>query len=489
MKKGRTNYYPHHLELQITQIYRSFLWIRFNHLEKNWQKPKFIPLTQKEKELAYRVLSKSFEQINKYSQRNIFSYFEKLTKEQQKSLVERFQFTELKARNDSLRMDATDPSYSFNDIFREGMNEDYINATIGNNVSLIDIAYKEHYDKIQTVIKEGLQEGLSTDKIAEKISAATGVSKSKADFWAQDQTSKFYGDVQRFNQTSAGYDGFIWRSVRDARVRLTHQELEGKFFLWTKGTGIPGREYPGRDYRCRCFAEPAFSDEWNISTEGRYKFAAERQRTTISLQTGHPLKNTIDKIVMDNILKNPIISQNLKLIKENAIRYGLTLEEAAIIYSYTTPDYYLIINRANRGEIEIDAFISEYTRALNSALDKLPNYKGEVYKGMDANFPDSELASIYKAFTFDQPYEVKGFYSTSKEYDIGKLKWKGNKTLKAFFTIKSKSGKYIQGLNWTNPENNIQLEEVLFKHPSKFKVKDFKLDNSSGIAYIFLEEI
>lgn len=163
----------------------------------------------------------------------------------------------------NLRMDSADPPISINDIFRNGINDDYINAVTQTNVELINVAYKEHYAKIQELVIKGAREGISSKLIGKEISDLTGVSKSKAEFWDQDQSSKFFGEVTRFNQTSAGYDGFIWRSVRDSRVRLTHQELEGKFFLWSKGTGISGREFPGRDYRCRCFAEPAFKDEQN----------------------------------------------------------------------------------------------------------------------------------------------------------------------------------------------------------------------------------
>lgn len=190
---------------------------------------------------------------------------------------------------------------------------------------------------------------------------------------------------------------------------------------------------------------------------------------------------------MDTIFKNPTVSQNIDFIKANAVKYGLSVEESALIYSYTTPDYYLIINRANRGEIEMDTLISEYTRALNSALDKLPNYNETVYKGMDIKFPDSELKTILQALILDDLYEVKGFYSTSKNLNIADLRWKG-KEVKVIFTIKSKTGKDIEKLAWINPITKENLEEVLFKHPSKYKVKKYTLDKSTKIYNILLEE-
>jgi len=437
--------------------------------------------------LLYNALRLAFSQIAAYSRKLTFQFIQKLPKQRQIDLKNRFVVVET-GRDRSLRMDAADPPISINDIFRNGINDDYINAVTQTNVELINIAYKEHYAKIQELVIKGAREGISSKLIGKEISDLTGVSKSKAEFWAQDQSSKFFGEVTRFNQTSAGYDGFIWRTVRDSRVRPVHQDLEGKFFTWKDGSNVAHAQYPGRDYRCRCFAEPAFKDEQNPSIEGRYKFAAERQRTEISLQTGYPLSNTIDKIVMDNIFKNPTVIENLDFIKANAVKYGLSVEESAIIYSYTIPDYYWIINLKNREQLVIDSFIEEYTRALNIALDKFPNYQGIVYKGIGINFPDSELEKIFQSWILKQPYEIKGFNSTSTDIKIADLSWRGE-NVKAIFIIKSKTGRYIENLSGREPANLVSLEEVLFNHPSKYEVIDYMIDKDTKIRKIYLEEL
>ncbi|MCB1144717.1 MAG: minor capsid protein [Leptospiraceae bacterium] len=180
-----------------------------------------------------------------------------------------------------------------------GLNDDYLKSTVENNVGLIGKAYEEHYQTIKEVIEDGIKTGKTTDEIAKILSEKTGISKRKAEFWAQDQTSKYYGEVTKFNQTSAGFDGFIWRSVRDARVRETHREQEGKFFLWSKVTEISGMEFPGKDYRCRCFAEPEFKEDWNPSVEAhtrlKHKHKESRSLSKLGLGRRQMIPNHLGK--------------------------------------------------------------------------------------------------------------------------------------------------------------------------------------------------
>lgn len=307
----RKNFYPHSLELQNIVVYRKVLFPIFGSIEKGFQDTespdsysKSIPSRIIIGRSIYEMLVKNFTFLDKWSKKQIVEFINRLPEKKKTAVLERiktvstglrpemiFRFKEIRtdSEDSGLRMDAivTEEPILVNDIFRAGINEDYIKAIAENNINLINVAYKEHYEAIQSAVLKGIQSGQTSKDIAKEISAITGVSKSKAEFWAQDQTSKFFGDIQKFNQVSSGFDGFIWRSVRDSRVRQTHQELEGKFFTWKDGTKIPGREYPGRDYRCRCFAEPAFSDEYSPAIETKYKAQAERQRLEITLQTGY----------------------------------------------------------------------------------------------------------------------------------------------------------------------------------------------------------
>ena len=45
---------------------------------------------------------------------------------------------------------------------------------------------------------------------------------------------------------------YIWRTVRDGKVRGAHAVREGKLFSWTNP---PPGGHPAEDYNCRCWAE------------------------------------------------------------------------------------------------------------------------------------------------------------------------------------------------------------------------------------------
>lgn len=55
---------------------------------------------------------------------------------------------------------------------------------------------------------------------------------------------------------------YIWKTVKDNRVRGDHAAREGKIFLWNKP---PDGGHPAQDYNCRCWAEPVSQQEyWKI---------------------------------------------------------------------------------------------------------------------------------------------------------------------------------------------------------------------------------
>ncbi|MCS7092803.1 MAG: hypothetical protein NZM26_05675, partial [Patescibacteria group bacterium] len=61
----------------------------------------------------------------------------------------------------------------------------------------------------------------------------------------------------------------------------THIAFEGKFFDYEKGTGEPNRSFPGQDYRCRCYAKPAFPED----VDPHYSRKAEQERDKLKQQT------------------------------------------------------------------------------------------------------------------------------------------------------------------------------------------------------------
>ncbi len=112
---------------------------------------------------------------------------------------------------------------------------------------------------------------------------------------------------------------------------------------------------------------------------------------------------------------------------------------------------------------------------MNSALDKLESYKGNVYRGADLSL---EVINKYKkAAETGEPYTENYYLSTSKDRE-------GVFDRNTMYQIKSKNGKQIEELSLFSEE-----KEVLFKEGTKFKINSVYFDEEMNKNVIEMEEI
>ncbi|UOG61441.1 phage minor head protein [Leptospira noguchii] len=144
---------------------------------------------------------------------------------------------------------------------------DRVNKMIKEQSSLASNAFRDHFDRVQKIVTEGLAKGLKYQDIASQIQNATGISERRAEFWAKDQTGKFFSQQSRLRQTKAGFPGYFWRTQKDSRVRDSHFNVADKFYTWdspplvNRKGGLAAHLEPGDDYRCRCWAEPSWGPQ------------------------------------------------------------------------------------------------------------------------------------------------------------------------------------------------------------------------------------
>lgn len=149
-----------------------------------------------------------------------------------------------------------------------------LDALVKTNVELIKTTSREVFPKIESIVKQGVQQGFSNKMTARLLRKELAIGERRAKFWARDQTAKAVSGFNKDRQMNAGIPGFIWRHQKDNLVRGNpgglwpdaenpHWDQEGKFFTWEKGWSAPdGRIlFPGTDFNCRCFPEPAFGPE------------------------------------------------------------------------------------------------------------------------------------------------------------------------------------------------------------------------------------
>ena len=133
------------------------------------------------------------------------------------------------------------------------------------NANLISDVSQQFINNTQQTVMEGLRQGLRHEEIAKRILSKSGKglasdlrkAKKRAALIARDQVSKLNGQLTQLRQENVGVQKYIWRTVRDSRVRNSHREREGKEFDWSNP---PSDGHPGEPINCRCFAEPVLDD-------------------------------------------------------------------------------------------------------------------------------------------------------------------------------------------------------------------------------------
>jgi len=144
-------------------------------------------------------------------------------------------------------------------------------------------------------------------------------------------------------------------------------------------------------------------------------------------------------------------------------RYGLTREETRSILKYTTSESYQI-NEKLRNGIPLDAQDVELMRGLDSALEKMPSYKGTVFRSVMPADVDGFIGGHVPGNLrqFDE-YVSSGVHIYDDAMPIQ-------------YVIKSKTGADIRVFNEAEGE-------VLFKRGTWFFVE--KIENNT----IFMSEI
>ncbi len=135
----------------------------------------------------------------------------------------------------------------------------------------------------------------------------------------------------------------------------------------------------------------------------------------------------------------------------------LSVYEKAIILKYSE-DGYLDLNgklRLSEGED-----ISLFEILLDGCLEKLPDYQGRVYRGIDLSKYD--LNKYLKAFESDIPIKEPFFISTSKSQLTSRMFGKNVQ-----FQINSKTAKSIKEIT------KFEEKEVLFRYNTFFEILDF----------------
>lgn len=119
-------------------------------------------------------------------------------------------------------------------------------------------------------VRKNLSEGGRVDRLSKVIETEFGVSKRKARFLADQETSLLVSKFRETRYRDLGCTDYIWETAHDEKVRPTHGEsnnhriLDGRKFSWGSPPVVDSatgrRCHPGEDYGpCRCVARPVIN--------------------------------------------------------------------------------------------------------------------------------------------------------------------------------------------------------------------------------------
>jgi len=147
----------------------------------------------------------------------------------------------------------------------------FIDEQRAANVALIRTASLDFLDQVRDVLSE--TEGQTADDIADAVEERVGVSASRAQLIARDQTLRLNAGLSQKRQEAVGGERYVWNCSLDERVagnpggkypkaEPSHWERHGKVYEWANPPdedeydGHPGQNRP----QCRCVAVPVIDD-------------------------------------------------------------------------------------------------------------------------------------------------------------------------------------------------------------------------------------
>lgn len=154
---------------------------------------------------------------------------------------------------------------------------------------------------------------------------------------------------------------------------------------------------------------------------------------------------------------------------------GLSIYDKVLIYKYSLDGYEALNETLRAGKEHPMASL------LNEALDKLPDYRGFVFRGA--------ILSTFTKEDYKRKLEQKmhleeaGFLSTSLSRNIAN-QFNRSDTL---FKIYSFHGKSIEQYSFHGISNPFNEKEVLFRNNTRFDIID--IEEMDGTMLITLEEI
>jgi SPP1 gp7 family putative phage head morphogenesis protein len=131
-------------------------------------------------------------------------------------------------------------------------------------VQLITSLPTQAAERVHEIAIGNLYAGERYGSLIDHIMETGRVTRNRATMIARTETARVSSALTAARAEYIGSTHFVWRTVRDQRVRPSHRKLEGTVHRWDTPPEVdPGFRYlPGQFINCRCYPEPIIPEQF-----------------------------------------------------------------------------------------------------------------------------------------------------------------------------------------------------------------------------------
>lgn len=131
-----------------------------------------------------------------------------------------------------------------------------------SQVDLITSLPREAAEEVHSLVLSNLPMGARSETLIPRIMALGAKSKARARTIARTEVARAGSLLTQARAEYVGSEGYIWRTAKDANVRDSHAEMEGKYVRWDTPPKLSDgtQTHAGQIYNCRCWSQPVLPD-------------------------------------------------------------------------------------------------------------------------------------------------------------------------------------------------------------------------------------
>ncbi len=291
---------------------------------------------------------------------------------------------------------------------------------------------------VKRIITKGIASGSGVQKMVRELRQVTQKEKYVVERLVRTECKYFANQSELTAYKENGIKQYVFMGGTEGSISCNCKTYNNKIF--NVDDAEAGVNFPPLHPNCKCCIRAYFENSILDNNKNTSLFEDEQTQ--------------------ENNLNN---NENSGIIKENNI--NLTDDELGALNDYISSDSYKINDKLRNNKL-LDKEDVDFIKNLDTALDKIPNYEGQVYRSL-SRFGIKDIDAFCNSYIIGSIVEHAAYTSCSEKiYDA---------SFPIQYVIQSKTGKDIRNFN----ENE---SEILFKRNASFLITNVK-DN-----IIYMEE-